>query len=85
MSLVQRDSIKQIIEEMTVEMEHLKSEIKNQENTLAEHEQKLRQFSTYSDRLEVLESENLLLKKHLASFAGANIFFETDFESVRKD
>ena len=85
MSLVQRDSIKQIIEEMTVEMEHLKSEIKNQENTLAEHEQKLRQFSTYSDRLEVLESESLLLKKHLASFAGANIFFETDFESVRKD
>ena len=50
---------------MTVEMEHLKSEIYNRENTLAEHEQKLRLLSTYPDRLEALESESLLLKKHL--------------------
>ncbi|KAK7384853.1 hypothetical protein VNO78_30556 [Psophocarpus tetragonolobus] len=65
-SLVQqRDSLKQTIEEMTVEMENLKSEINNRENTLAEHEQKLRQLSTYPDRLEALESESLLLKKHL--------------------
>ncbi|RDX78934.1 hypothetical protein CR513_40710, partial [Mucuna pruriens] len=65
-SLVQhRDSLKQTIEGMTVEMEHLKSEINNRENTLAEHEQKLRQLSTYPDRLEALESESLLLKKHL--------------------
>ncbi|KAL2574158.1 hypothetical protein AAZV13_17G171400 [Glycine max] len=65
-SLVQqRDSLKQTIEEMTVEMEHLKSEIYNRENTLAEHEQKLRLLSTYPDRLEALESDSLLLKKHL--------------------
>ncbi|XP_068471750.1 sporulation-specific protein 15 isoform X4 [Phaseolus vulgaris] len=65
-SLVQhRDSLKQTIEEMTVQMEHLKSEISNRDNTLAEREQKLRQLSTYPDRLEALESESLLLKKHL--------------------
>ncbi|TKY58240.1 sporulation-specific protein 15 isoform X4 [Spatholobus suberectus] len=65
-SLVQqRDSLKQTIEEMAVEMEHLKSEINNQENTLTEREQKLRKLSTYPDRLEALESESLLLKKHL--------------------
>ncbi|CAJ1972211.1 unnamed protein product [Sphenostylis stenocarpa] len=65
-SLVQqRDSLKQTIEEMTVEMEHLKSEISNRENTLAEREQMLRQLSSYPDRLEALESESLLLKKHL--------------------
>ncbi|XP_020227497.1 COP1-interactive protein 1 isoform X2 [Cajanus cajan] len=65
-SLVQqRDSLKQTIEEMTVEMEHLKSEINNRDKTLAEHEQKLRQLSTYPDRLEALESESLILQKHL--------------------
>ncbi|KAL2584183.1 hypothetical protein AAZV13_14G114900 [Glycine max] len=65
-SLVQqRDSLKQTIKDMTVEMEHLKSEINNRENTLGEQEQKLRQLSTYPDRLEALESESLLLKKHL--------------------
>jgi len=65
-SLVQqRDSLKQTIEEMTVQMEHLKSEISNRDSTLAEREQKLRQLSTYPDRLEALESEGLLLKKHL--------------------
>ncbi|XP_061362542.1 trans-Golgi network-localized SYP41-interacting protein 1 [Gastrolobium bilobum] len=65
-SLVQqRDSLKQTIEEMSIEMEHLKSEINNQERILADHEQKLRQLSTYPDRLEALESERLLLKNHL--------------------
>lgn len=65
-SLVQqRDSLKQAIEEMSVEMEHLKSEINNREHTIAEHEQKLQQLSTYPGRLEALESESLLLKHHL--------------------
>ncbi|XP_027939603.1 centromere-associated protein E isoform X2 [Vigna unguiculata] len=64
-SLVQqRDSLKQTIEEMTVQMEHLKSEISNRDNTLAEHEQRLGQLSTYPDKLEALESESLQLKKH---------------------
>ncbi|XP_057423267.1 trans-Golgi network-localized SYP41-interacting protein 1 isoform X3 [Lotus japonicus] len=65
-SLVQqRDSLKQTIEGMSVEIERLKSEINNRESTLADHEQKLRQLSTYPDRVEALESESLLLKNHL--------------------
>ncbi|KAK7293682.1 hypothetical protein RJT34_16555 [Clitoria ternatea] len=65
-SLVQqRDSLKQTIEEMSSEMEHLKSKINNRDHTLAEYEQKLRQLLTYPDRFEALESESLLLKKHL--------------------
>ncbi|XP_017430007.1 trans-Golgi network-localized SYP41-interacting protein 1 isoform X2 [Vigna angularis] len=65
-SLVQqRDSLKHTIEEMSVQMEHLKSEITNRDNTLAEHEQRLGQLSTYPDKLEALESESLQLKKHL--------------------
>jgi len=65
-SLVQqRDSLKQTIGEMSVEMEHLKSEINKREHTIAEHEQKLSQLSTYPDRLEALESESSLLKHRL--------------------
>ncbi|CAJ2665219.1 centromere-associated protein E-like isoform X4 [Trifolium pratense] len=65
-SLVQqRDSLKQTIGEMSAEMEHLKSEIINREHTIAEHEQKLRQLSTYPDRLQALESESSLLKHRL--------------------
>ncbi|CAJ2674840.1 unnamed protein product [Trifolium pratense] len=65
-SLVQqRDSLKQTIGEMSVEMEHLKSEINNREHTIAEHEQKLRQLSTYPDKLKALESESSLLKHRL--------------------
>ncbi|KAK2453055.1 protein MLP1 [Trifolium repens] len=65
-SLVQqRDGLKQTIGEMSVEMEHLKSEINNREHTIAEHEQKLRQLSTYPDRLKALESESSLLKHRL--------------------
>ncbi|CAK8570111.1 unnamed protein product [Lathyrus sativus] len=65
-SLVQqRDSLKQTIGEMNVEMEHLKSEINKREHTIAEHEQMMRQLSTYPDRLEALESESSLLKHRL--------------------
>ncbi|XP_014504393.1 centromere-associated protein E isoform X2 [Vigna radiata var. radiata] len=65
-SLVQqRDTLKQTIEEMTVQMEHLKSEISNRDNTLAELEQRLGELSTYPDKLEALESESLQLRKHL--------------------
>ncbi|XP_058724776.1 uncharacterized protein LOC131596203 isoform X3 [Vicia villosa] len=63
--LQQRDSLKQTIGEMNVEMEHLKSEINKREHTIAEHEQKMRQLSTYPDRLEALESESSLLKHRL--------------------
>ncbi|CAL5206429.1 unnamed protein product [Lathyrus oleraceus] len=63
--LQQRDSLKQTIGEMNVEMEHLKSEINKREHTIAEHEQKMRQLLTYPDRLEALESESSLLKHRL--------------------
>ncbi|CAI8605805.1 unnamed protein product [Vicia faba] len=63
--LQQRDSLKQTIGEMNVEMEHLKSEIKKREHIIAEHEQKMRQLLTYPDRLKALESESSLLKHRL--------------------
>ncbi|KAK7260772.1 hypothetical protein RIF29_27069 [Crotalaria pallida] len=67
-SLVQqRDSLKQTIEEMSVEMEHLKSEINNREHAIAEHSRKLMELATYPDRLEALESESSLLKNNLAT------------------
>ena len=40
--LQQRDSLKQTIGEMNVEMEHLKSEINKREHTIAEHEQEMK-------------------------------------------
>ncbi|KAE9588972.1 hypothetical protein Lalb_Chr22g0361211 [Lupinus albus] len=61
----QRDSLKQTIEGMSIEMEHLKSEIINREHTLEEHARKLTELLTYPGRLEALESESLLLKSHL--------------------
>ncbi|CAL0323210.1 unnamed protein product [Lupinus luteus] len=63
----QRDSLKQTIEGMNTEMEHLKSEIINREHTLEEHARKLTELLTYPGRLEALESESLLLKSHLAT------------------
>ncbi|CAI8603354.1 unnamed protein product [Vicia faba] len=63
--LQQRDSLKQTIGEMNVEMEHLKSEINKREHIIAEHEQKMRQLLTYPDRLKALESESSLLKHRL--------------------
>ncbi|XP_022981180.1 centrosome-associated protein CEP250-like isoform X3 [Cucurbita maxima] len=65
-SLVQqRDSLKQAIEEMTTELDHLRSEMKSQENTLASYEQKFKNFSVYSGQVEALESENLSLRNQL--------------------
>ncbi|OIW14366.1 hypothetical protein TanjilG_15720 [Lupinus angustifolius] len=63
----QRDSLKQTIEGMSIEMEHLKSEILNREHILEEHARKLTELLTYPGRLEALESESLLLKSHLAT------------------
>uniref|UniRef100_A0A9I9CHD3 Centromere-associated protein E n=1 Tax=Cucumis melo TaxID=3656 RepID=A0A9I9CHD3_CUCME len=65
-SLVQqRDTLKQTIEEMSTELERLRSEMKSQENTLASYEQKFRDFSVYPGQVEALESENLSLKNRL--------------------
>ncbi|XP_065849112.1 trans-Golgi network-localized SYP41-interacting protein 1 isoform X2 [Euphorbia lathyris] len=71
-SLVQhRDSLKQIIEEMSTELERLKSNIKHRESTIADYELKMRDLITYSERVEVLESESLMMKNHLAEVGQA--------------
>ncbi|KAF2283559.1 hypothetical protein GH714_011985 [Hevea brasiliensis] len=62
----QRDSLKQTIKEMSTELEHLKSEIKHRENSLAEYELKMRDLITFSDKVEALESESLFLRNRLA-------------------
>ncbi|XP_058002136.1 trans-Golgi network-localized SYP41-interacting protein 1-like isoform X2 [Hevea brasiliensis] len=62
----QRDSLKQSIKEMSTELEHLKSEIKHRENSLAEYELKMRDLTTFSDKVEALESESLFLRNRLA-------------------
>ncbi|XP_059459662.1 trans-Golgi network-localized SYP41-interacting protein 1 isoform X2 [Corylus avellana] len=63
--LQQRDGLKQTIEEKNTEVEHLKSEITHRENALAEYEQKFRDLSTFPGRVEVLESECLVLRNQL--------------------
>jgi chromosome segregation ATPase len=63
--LQQRDGLKQTIEEKNTEVEHLKSEITHRENALAEYEQKFRDLSTFPERVEVLESECLVLRNRL--------------------
>ncbi|KAJ7958642.1 GRIP and coiled-coil domain-containing protein 2 [Quillaja saponaria] len=66
-SLVQqRDSLKQTIEQINNEMEHLKSEINNRDSFLAEYEQKFKDLSSYPDKVRALESESLFLKNRLA-------------------
>ncbi|PON73053.1 nucleoporin [Parasponia andersonii] len=65
-SLVQqRDSLKQTIEEMNAVVQNIKSESKIQENKHVDYEKKLEELSTYPERVEVLESEILLLRNHL--------------------
>ncbi|XP_050218473.1 uncharacterized protein LOC126669146 isoform X2 [Mercurialis annua] len=65
-SLVQlRDSLKKTTEELSTELEYLRSEIKHRENALADYELKVRDLTSLSDRLESLESENLLLRNRL--------------------
>ncbi|GFZ08225.1 hypothetical protein Acr_20g0000330 [Actinidia rufa] len=66
-SLVQqRDSLKQTIEEVNNEVERLKSEINNRESSLSDYELKIKHLSTYQERVGLLESESLFLKKRLA-------------------
>ncbi|OMO86138.1 Prefoldin [Corchorus capsularis] len=65
-SLVQQqDSLKKTIEEMNVELENLKSELRHRENVLADYEMKIRDFSAYPERIEALEGDNLFLRDHL--------------------
>ncbi|KAH1067231.1 hypothetical protein J1N35_032218 [Gossypium stocksii] len=65
-SLVQqRDSLKKTTEEMNAELERLKSELSHRENALADYELKMRDFSTYRERVESLEADSLFLRNHL--------------------
>ncbi|KAM7264917.1 hypothetical protein ACFE04_002600 [Oxalis oulophora] len=65
-SLVQhRDSLKQTIEEMSTELERVKSELKQHESVHAEYEVKMRDLSTYSEVSQARESENSLLRNCL--------------------
>lgn len=61
----QRDSLKQTIEEMNVEMERLKSEINFREIKVSEYEQKFTDLSMYPEKVETLESEILFLRNRL--------------------
>ncbi|KAK2661221.1 hypothetical protein Ddye_007754 [Dipteronia dyeriana] len=65
-SLVQqRDSLKQTLEELNNEVDRLKSEISQRENTLADNEQKIRGLSAYPEMVEALESESVFLRDRL--------------------
>ncbi|KAK6237119.1 hypothetical protein QQP08_026710 [Theobroma cacao] len=65
-SLVQqRDTLKKTIEEMNTELENLKSELSYRENALADYELKIRDLSSYPERLQALEADNLFLRNHL--------------------
>ncbi|PPS09318.1 hypothetical protein GOBAR_AA11301 [Gossypium barbadense] len=57
-SLVQqRDSLKKTTEDMNAELERLKSDLSHRENALADYELKMRDFSTYCERVESLEAD----------------------------
>ncbi|KAK8351971.1 hypothetical protein V6Z12_A05G067100 [Gossypium hirsutum] len=65
-SLVQqRDSLKKTTEDMNAELERLKSDLSHRENALADYELKMRDFSTYRERVESLEADSLFLRNHL--------------------
>ncbi|XP_022878871.1 COP1-interactive protein 1 isoform X2 [Olea europaea var. sylvestris] len=62
-SLVQqRDGMKQVIEELTAEVERLKSEIKLNKNVVLEYDQRIKDLSVNQERVQDLESENMFLK-----------------------
>ncbi|KAJ8561132.1 hypothetical protein K7X08_027322 [Anisodus acutangulus] len=66
-SLVQhRDSLKQSIEELNGEVDHLKSEIRLQENAISDYEQRIKVLSVYPERIKTIESESSILRDQLA-------------------
>lgn len=62
----QRDSMKQVLDEINTEVERLKYEISLRENAIAEYEQKIRNFSANQERIEAAESKCELLRDRLA-------------------
>ncbi|KAL3844322.1 hypothetical protein ACJIZ3_001725 [Penstemon smallii] len=70
-SLVQqRDGMKQVIEELNAEVERLKSEIKHTEKTLSDYEEWIKDLSASRERVQDLESENMLLRDRMAETAS---------------
>ncbi|CAI9784755.1 unnamed protein product [Fraxinus pennsylvanica] len=66
-SLVQqRDGMKQVIEELTAEVERLKSEINLNKNVVLEYDQRIKDLSVNQERVQGLESENMFLKDRVA-------------------
>ncbi|XP_047965693.1 trans-Golgi network-localized SYP41-interacting protein 1 [Salvia hispanica] len=66
-SLVQqRDGMKQSIEELNAEVERLKSESKHTDKTISEFEEQIKDLLAARDRLQVVESENSVLRDRLA-------------------
>ncbi|XP_020523673.1 LOW QUALITY PROTEIN: rootletin [Amborella trichopoda] len=61
----QRDSMRQTIDETNAEVERLRSELHIQEKTIKEYEVKTNRLSSYLEKCEVLESENVLLRNRL--------------------
>ncbi|XXG58041.1 hypothetical protein AAC387_Pa04g0451 [Persea americana] len=62
----QRDSLKQAIDEMNAEKERLKGELNQRGDALVQYEQKVGDLLALSGKVEALESENVLLRSHLA-------------------
>ncbi|GFP81629.1 hypothetical protein PHJA_000306200 [Phtheirospermum japonicum] len=66
-SLVQqRDGMKQVIEELNAEVERLRSEAKHYEKAISEYEEQIKNLFTAQERLQVMESENGVLRDRLA-------------------
>ncbi|CAI9755579.1 unnamed protein product [Fraxinus pennsylvanica] len=66
-SLVQqRDGMKKVIEELTAEVEHLKSEINLNKNAILKYEQRIKDLSVSQERVQGLETENMFLNDHVA-------------------
>ncbi|CAH9108199.1 unnamed protein product [Cuscuta europaea] len=76
-SLVQqRDSLKQSIEELNIDLENLKSKLKLQETVISDFEQTMKDQSVLQEKMKSIESDNVLLRSRLA---------ETECYSQEKD
>lgn len=66
-SLVQlRDSMKQVTEELNAEVERLKSEANHNQKTIYEYEEQIKNLFAVHERVQVVESENRVLRDRLA-------------------
>ncbi|CAN4075765.1 unnamed protein product [Withania somnifera] len=68
-----RDSLKQVIEELNGEVEHLKSEIRLKENAISDYELRIKDLSVYPGRIMTLESEKHALSMILSALDEINV------------